>query len=146
PLRRAARVPLRGLPAERAQVRGHRRAGGPAQARRRVDPPGPRRLTGSSRSAGRRAMDDLLIAPPDTPLAREAAALLDAECDGDLAGHCQRSYQFAALTARAEGVEVDEDVFYLGTLLHDLGLARRYDGPGRFDVRGANAVRELLLD
>jgi len=91
-------------------------------------------------------MDDHLIAPPDTPLAREAAALLDAECGGDLAGHCQRSYQFAALTARAEGVEVDEEVLYLGTLLHDLGLARRYDGPERFDVRGANAVRELLLD
>ena len=91
-------------------------------------------------------MDDHLIAPPDTPLAREAAALLDAECDGDLAGHCQRSYQFAALTARAEGVEVDEEVLYLGTLLHDLGLSRRYDGPERFDVRGANVVRALLLD
>ena len=91
-------------------------------------------------------MDDHLIAPPDTPLAREAAALLDAECGGDLAGHCQRSYQFAALTARAEEVEVDEEVLYLGTLLHDLGLTRRYDGPERFDVRGANVVRALLLD
>jgi hypothetical protein len=87
-----------------------------------------------------------LVATPDTPLAREAAVLLDAECDGELAGHCWRSYQFAALLARAEGLEVDEEVLYLGTLLHDLGLARRYDGPERFDVRGANVVRELLLD
>ena len=91
-------------------------------------------------------MADHLIAPPDTPLAREAGALLDAECDGELAGHCRRSYQFAALIARAEAVEVDEEVLYLGTLLHDLGLARRYDGPERFDVRGANVVRALLLD
>jgi hypothetical protein len=91
-------------------------------------------------------MGDPLIAPPDTPLAREAGALLDAECDRELAGHCRRSYQFAALIARAEGVEVDEEVLYLGTLLHDLGLARRYDGPERFDVRGANVVRALLLD
>ena len=91
-------------------------------------------------------MADHLIAPPDTPLAREAGALLDAECDRELAGHCRRSYQFAALIARAEAVEVDEEVLYLGTLLHDLGLARRYDGPERFDVRGANVVRALLLD
>lgn len=91
-------------------------------------------------------MVDHLIAPPDTALAREAAALLDAECDGELAGHCRRSYQFAALIARAEGRQVDEEVLYLGTLLHDLGLAHRYDGPERFDVRGANVVRELLLD
>jgi len=91
-------------------------------------------------------MADHLVAPPDTPLAREAEALLDAECDRELAGHCRRSYQFAALIARAEGVEVDEEVLYLGTLLHDLGLARRYDGRERFDVRGANVVRALLLD
>ena len=62
--------------------------------------------------------------------------MLDAECDRELAGHCRRSYQFAALIARAEEVAVDEEVLYLGTLLHDLGLARRYDGPERFDVRG----------
>jgi hypothetical protein len=91
-------------------------------------------------------MDDHLTEPPDTPLAREAGALLDAECDGVVAGHCRRSYQFAALIARADGVEVDEEVLYLGTLLHDLGLAPRYDGPERFDVRGANVVRTLLLD
>ena len=120
--------------------------GGPAQARRRVDPPGPRRLTARRRGPDESAMADHLIAPPDTPLAREAGALLDAECDRELAGHCRRSYQFAALIARAEAVEVDEEVLYLGTLLHDLGLARRYDGPERFDVRGANVVRALLLD
>ena len=91
-------------------------------------------------------MADHLIAAPDTPLAREAGTLLDAECDRELAGHCRRSYQFAALIARTDGVEVDEEVLYLGTLLHDLGLARRYDGPERFDVRGANVVRALLLD
>jgi HD domain len=91
-------------------------------------------------------MADHLIAPPDTPLAREAGALLDAACDGELAAHCRRSYQFAALIARAEAVEVDEEVLYLGALLHDVGLAPRYDGPERFDVRGANVVRTLLLD
>ena len=91
-------------------------------------------------------MADHLIAPTETPLAREAAALLDAECDRELAGHCRRSYQFATLIARAEAVEVDEEVLYVGTLLHDLGLAPRYDGPERFDVRGANVVRALLLD
>ncbi len=48
PLRRAGAGPLPGLPAQRAQVRRHRRARRAAQARRRVDPPDPRRLTAAA--------------------------------------------------------------------------------------------------
>ena len=37
-------------------------------------------------------------------------------------------------------------MLYIGTLLHDIGLATRFDGPDRFEMRGANAARALLLD
>jgi hypothetical protein len=37
-------------------------------------------------------------------------------------------------------------VLYVGTLLHDLGLAEDFHGPDRFEARGANVVREVLLD
>jgi len=47
-----------------------------------------------------------------------------------VAGHCRRSYQFAALIARADGVGIDEEVLYLGTLLHDLGFQRVEWGKG----------------
>ena len=84
------------------------------------------------------------IDPPDTDLARQASQLLHAACDPHVAAHCERSFQFAALLARADDVDLDIEVLYIGTVLHDLGLAARFRGPERFEMRGANAVRAIL--
>ncbi len=86
------------------------------------------------------------IAAPASDLARQARDLLHTCCDAQLAAHCERSFQFAALVAEAEGVDVDMEVVYIGTLLHDVGLAPRFAGPARFEMRGANGVRDLLRD
>jgi hypothetical protein len=86
-----------------------------------------------------------LIDPPDTALAAEVRRLLD-QCAPVVAGHCERSYQFAAGFAAADTVELDDEVLYLGTVLHDVGLSPAGDGTERFEVRGANLVRALLLD
>lgn len=83
---------------------------------------------------------------PDTDLARRAHELLYASCDPQLAAHCQRSFQFAALVAAAEPADVDVEVLYIGTILHDIGLSSRFAGPARFEMRGANAVRAFLRD
>jgi HD domain len=86
------------------------------------------------------------ITPPDTALARQARDLVHASCDTHVIAHCERSFQFAALVGVVEEVELDREVLYIGTLLHDLGLAARFDGPDRFEMRGANAVRTILLE
>jgi hypothetical protein len=86
------------------------------------------------------------IEAPASELARQARELLHACCDAQLAAHCERSFQFAALVAEAEGVVVDMEVVYIGTLLHDVGLTARFAGPARFEMRGANGVRDLLRD
>jgi hypothetical protein len=86
-----------------------------------------------------------LVVPPATALAAEVRRLL-AQCPPVVAAHSERSYQFAAAFAAADGVEVDDEVLYLGTVLHDVGLSTAGDGNERFEVRGANLVRELLLD
>jgi HD domain len=86
-----------------------------------------------------------LVDPPASPLAPEMRRLLD-QCAPLVAAHCERSYQFAAAFAAADGVELDDEVLYLGTLLHDIGLSPAADGGERFEVRGANVVRALLLD
>ncbi len=91
-------------------------------------------------------MTALPVAAPVSDLARQAHDLLHACCDPQVAAHCERSFQFAALVAAAEGVDVDIEVVYIGTLLHDVGLARRFAGPARFEMRGANVVRALLRD
>ena len=87
-----------------------------------------------------------LIEPPDTDLARQARDLVHSSCEPHVVAHSERSFQFAALVAQAESVEIDCEVLYIGTLLHDVGLAARFAGPARFEMRGANAVRAMLLE
>ena len=91
-------------------------------------------------------MADLPIEPPDTDRMRWASELIGSACDPVVAAHCQRSFQFAGLVARLEGLQPDLEVLYLGTVLHDLGLAAQLAGPDRFEMRGANHVRTVLLD
>jgi len=88
----------------------------------------------------------MIVEPPDTDLARRAGELLHDCCPPFVVGHSERSFQFAALLARADDIEVDLEVLYLGAVLHDLGLSPRFDGEARFEMRGANAVRAMLLD
>jgi hypothetical protein len=86
-----------------------------------------------------------LVDPPATALGAEVWRLLD-PCAPVVATHSERSYQFAVAFAAADGVELDDEVLYIGTMLHDIGLSPAADGGERFEVRGANLVRSLLLD
>jgi hypothetical protein len=86
-----------------------------------------------------------LVEPPATVLGAEVRRLLD-QCPLAVVGHSERSYQFAAAFAAADGMQLDDEVLYLGTLLHDIGLSPAAAGSERFEVRGANAVRALLLE
>lgn len=83
---------------------------------------------------------------PDTDATLAASRLVRATCDDFLVAHCERSYRFAALLAERDECELDREALYVGVLLHDLGLSTSYDGPERFEVRGANAARALLTD
>lgn len=86
-----------------------------------------------------------LVTPPATAYDELLEPLL-AAVHPEIAAHSHRSYQFAAALAAADGVELDGEVLYLGTVLHDAGLAPAGPGSERFEIRGANAVRTLLLD
>jgi hypothetical protein len=86
-----------------------------------------------------------LVEPPNTVLADGARRLLD-QCPPVVIAHSERSYQFAAAFAAADGVGIDQEVLYLGTILHDVGLSPAAAGSERFEVRGANLVRALLLE
>jgi len=87
-----------------------------------------------------------LAEPPDTDLARQARDLVHGCYQPHVAAHSERSFQFAALLSRAEGIDLDFEALYIGTLLHDVGLSERFAGPDRFEMRGANAVRSMLLE
>lgn len=86
-----------------------------------------------------------MIEPPPSVFADEVRRLL-VTCPPAVVAHSERSYRFAAGLALADGVELDDEVLYVGTILHDIGLAPAAAGSERFEVRGANLVRGLLLD
>jgi HD superfamily phosphodiesterase len=91
----------------------------------------------------------MLSPVPDTPLVTAVADEVDrllAGCHPAVTAHSHRSHQFAVALAAADGVGLDDEVLYLGTVLHDIGLSSAAAGDERFEVRGANVVRGLLLD
>jgi hypothetical protein len=86
------------------------------------------------------------IAIPDTALVRDITEFVrDAE-DDLLFDHSRRVFLFGALQGQRRGLQPDLELLYAGAMFHDLGLTQRYrTSTLRFEVDGANAAREFLL-
>lgn len=86
------------------------------------------------------------ITVPDTALVREITEFIrDAE-DDLLFHHSRRVFLFGALRGRRRGLQPDLELLYAGAMFHDLGLTDRFRASTlRFEVDGANAAREFLL-
>lgn len=83
---------------------------------------------------------------PRTRLAKAAEQLLQDTSPQFLIDHCYRSVELASLIVAAGNVDLDEEVLFVGVLLHDLGLTRRFHSSEvRFEVASANAARDLSL-
>ncbi|AGY59732.1 HD domain-containing protein [Gloeobacter kilaueensis] len=89
------------------------------------------------------AADDAPI--PDSRLCRRALELVREVSPPCLCNHCLRTYRFGALIARRQGLQFDRELFFLGAVLHDLGLCERFDCGQRFEVDGADAARAFAL-
>ena len=81
------------------------------------------------------------VSVPDTPLISKAIDLARAHSEPYLFNHVMRSWLFAVLLAQRNQTTHDAEVVAVTTLLHDVGLTGAFDGPLRFEVEGANAVR-----
>jgi HD superfamily phosphodiesterase len=87
---------------------------------------------------------DIVI--PDTPLVRDVTAFIR-EAENDLLfDHSRRVFLFGALQGRRRGLQPDLELLYVGAMFHDIGLTDPYrTSPQRFEVDGANAARDFLL-
>lgn len=87
------------------------------------------------------------LALPETALARAARDLAAATESPALYNHSVRSYLFARL-APPEGMlagrDFDDELVFLGCVLHDVGLTEYADRGARFEVDGAEAAVTLL--
>ncbi|MGA3049276.1 MAG: HD domain-containing protein [Terracidiphilus sp.] len=82
---------------------------------------------------------------PDTQLAREATGLLHEFSTPLLFNHSHRVFFWANELGRQTGQKFDVELLFVCAAFHDLGLLERFSSADdRFEVDGANAVRQFL--
>jgi hypothetical protein len=92
-----------------------------------------RAVTGTRSLAG--------VTVPDTPVISRTIDYAREHCEPYLFNHGMRSWLFAVILAELNHSAHDPEVLAVTTILHDVGLAKAFAGPLRFEVEGANAVR-----
>jgi hypothetical protein len=91
-------------------------------------------------------MSTTTIQIPDSKLAKEAHDILRAYSTELLYNHSNRVYLFAAEQGRQQKLAFDPELLYVSAAFHDLGLLTEYSSETeRFEVDGANAVRQFLI-
>ena len=70
-------------------------------------------------------LDDVLS--PESPVRRGALEVATAYCSPALLNHSLRSYVWAATYAEARGIAYDDELLYVSSLLHDIGLVKEFD-------------------
>jgi len=87
---------------------------------------------------------------PDTELAVRAYRLSHQSTPEFVFNHSVRSYLFAEALAGTRnlrpGTDYDQELLFLGCVLHDIGLSDRADDDQRFEVGGADLAAEFLRE
>jgi HD superfamily phosphodiesterase len=85
---------------------------------------------------------------PDTPLVRATTEFIRDVEDDLLFDHSRRVFLFGALQGRRLGLNPNLELLYVGAMFHDVGLTEPYrtSSTVRFEVDGANAARDFLLE
>jgi len=82
---------------------------------------------------------------PDSALAKEATELVREAASPLLFDHSRRVYLWGSLRGRAQGLDFDPELLYVGAMFHDLGLTERFRRTDRrFEIDGADEARRFL--
>jgi hypothetical protein len=95
-------------------------------------------------------MPDIEIRFPTTETTARACEFVERIEPPFLANHSLRSYLFGSAVAAGRGwklgVDYDDELLFLGCVLHDVGLTEQGDGDHRFEVDGADLAVRFLLE
>ncbi|MCS5723799.1 HD domain-containing protein [Herbiconiux sp. CPCC 203407] len=81
------------------------------------------------------------LALPTTPAALAALEVAREYHSPSLVNHCIRSYLFAAELGRTTGLPFDDELLFVASMLHDIGLADAFDHPTTtFEVSGGDVA------
>jgi len=81
---------------------------------------------------------------PDTAICIAAKELARDHSDPFLFNHVMRTFAFGRAAGISVGAKYDEEVFFLGAVLHDLGLVEQFVREDRFEIDGADAAADFL--
>ena len=83
---------------------------------------------------------------PDSALAHKAVDLASRVSPDVVRTHVLRTFVFGSLVGKEQGLRYDEELFFLGAVLHDLGLTAEFRSNERFEVAGADAAASFLQE
>lgn len=84
---------------------------------------------------------------PDSSLAQQATELVRELSDEFLLNHCYRTYAFGCILGHQDRLKFDREVFYIASIMHDLGLTELHkDKPGSFEYVGAKVAHQFCID
>ncbi|MBB2946938.1 hypothetical protein FB565_006706 [Actinoplanes lutulentus] len=96
------------------------------------------------------ALPELIGSWPRTAAAEAALRLATEHSPAFLLNHSVRSYFYARSIGLGRGLvagaDYDDEVLFVATVLHDIGLTGEGDGPNRFEVDGAFRAAELARE
>ena len=81
---------------------------------------------------------------PDTSVCIAALELARNHSPPFLFNHVMRTYAFGQTAGALQDTQYDEEMLFLGSVLHDLGLVETFIGKDRFEIDGADAASEFL--
>jgi hypothetical protein len=80
----------------------------------------------------------------DSEIAKLATDLSRSVSPAYLFNHAMRTFLFGSLVGRTLGQKFDDEILYLASILHDLGLTERFEGDLPFEIQGAEAAKHFL--
>jgi len=84
---------------------------------------------------------------PDSQFAKEATLYAQTLCPDYMISHCFRSYCFGAIIGARNGLKLDKELFFVASMLHDLGLSDQHKNDlGSFEWVGAKLAHQFALD
>lgn len=81
---------------------------------------------------------------PDTDVCLAAMQLARDHSPAFLFNHVMRTFAFGREAGAMQGAQYDQEMLFLGSILHDLGLVERFIGDDRFEIDGADAAADFL--
>ncbi|QGG52145.1 HD domain-containing protein [Lysinibacillus pakistanensis] len=81
---------------------------------------------------------------PDSKVAKEATQLVSEISPEFLYNHCLRTYAFGDSLGKKYGLKYDLELFYLASVLHDIGLTEKVCCKHSFEYEGADYAEKFL--